>query len=185
MALLSMLMFMMAQFVTIIFVAPLAEYAGGVNKDALPFALFVYGIGAVAGMQFGGRIADRFGAHRTAVLAVAVQIALLCALVVAGTLPSSIGAIVFFVFMPAIALVGWGYYPAQASLVSSLVPGSPILALSLNLTAMNIGIAIAAWLGGDILDQAGVFWLAVSPIPIAVATLLVTQMIVPRKMAVI
>ena len=147
-ALLSMLLFNMAQFTLVIFVAPLAQYAGGLGKEMLPYALFVYGIGAVVGMQSGGRIADRIGARRATVLATALPIVLFAALAAAGSLPASLGAVAFFLIMPAIGVVGWSFYPAQASLLSSRVPGSPVLALSLNLTAMNIGVALAARLGG-------------------------------------
>jgi DHA1 family inner membrane transport protein len=183
-ALLLMLLFMLAQFILTIFVAPLAQYAGGLGKEILPFALFTYGIGAVVGMQSGGRIADRIGAHRATVLATTLQIVLFAALAAAGSLPPSVGAVAFFLIMPAIAAVGWGFYPAQASLLSSLVPGSPVLALSLNLTAMNIGVALAARLGGAILDQAGVLWLAVAPISAAIAALLVASFMLPARKAI-
>lgn len=182
-ALLTMLLFMVAQFPIVIFVAPLAQYAGGLGKEILPFALFAYGIGAVVGMQSGGRIADRIGAHRATVLATALPIVLFAVLAAAGFLPPAVGAVVFFLIMPAVGLVGWGFYPAQSSLLSSLVPGSPVLALSLNLTAMNIGVALAARLGGAILDQAGVFWLAVASIPVALAALLVVSVVSPARKA--
>lgn len=155
-ALLSTLLFMLGQFTLIIFIAPLAQYAGGIGAQMLPFVLFANGLGAVAGTQFGGRIADRIGARRTTILAAGAQVALFLALAAAGSLPTTIGTGALFGIVPAIAAVGWGFYMAQSSLISTLVPGSPALALALNLTAMNIGVALAARLGGAILDQAGV-----------------------------
>jgi DHA1 family inner membrane transport protein len=183
-ALLSTLLFMLAQFTVTIFIAPLAQYAGGIGAPMLPFVLFAYGLGAVAGTQFGGRITDRIGARRTTILAAAAQVALLAALAAAGSLPTTVGAIALFVIVPAIAVMGWGFYMAQASLISSLVPGSPVLALALNLTAMNIGVALAARLGGAILDGVGVFWLAAAPISAAIAALLVASFLLPARKAI-
>ncbi|RYE86994.1 MAG: MFS transporter, partial [Hyphomicrobiales bacterium] len=47
-ALLSTLLFMLAQFTVIIFIAPLARHAGGLGAQMLPLLLFANGLGAVA-----------------------------------------------------------------------------------------------------------------------------------------
>jgi predicted MFS family arabinose efflux permease len=184
-ALLSTLLFVLAWFTLVVFIAPLAQYAGGIGAQTLPLVLFANGLGAVAGTQFGGRIADRFGARPATMLAAAALAALFLALASAGSLPPSFGSIVIFGIVAAIAAVGWGFFMAQSSLISSIVPGSPALALALNLTAMNIGVALAAWLGGAILDQAGAFWLAAAPIAAALAALLVASLVwpAPKEMA--
>ena len=179
-ALVSTLLFMLAQFTVTIFIVPLAAYAGAVGAQLLPVLLFAYGVGAVTGTQLGGQIADRIGPRRTTILAAAAQAVLLIALAAAGALPSAAGSIVLFVIVPGIAVMGWGFYMAQSSLISSIVPGSPALALSLNLTALNIGVALAARLGGAILDQAGAFWLAAMPICAAVAALLTAGVLFKR-----
>jgi predicted MFS family arabinose efflux permease len=180
-ALLATVFFMLAHFTLLVFVAPLVKYAGGIGKDVLPFVLVAYGLGAVAGTQFGGRVADRIGARRATFLAASAQAALLTALLAAGLLPPAVGTIAVFVIMPALAVMGWGFYPAQSSQIASLVAGSPALALSLNLSAMNIGVAVAARLGGAVLDQAGAFWLAATTIPAAIAAMLVIQFAAPRR----
>lgn len=176
-ALLSTLLFMLGQFTLIVFIAPLAQYAAGVGAQMLPFVLLANGLGAVAGTQFGGRIADRIGARRATIIAATAQAALFFALAALGLLPTSIGAIALFVVMPAIVAMGWAFYMAQASLISTLVSGSPAPVLALNLTAMNIGVALAARLGGAILDQAGAFWLAAAPISASLAALLVACLV--------
>jgi predicted MFS family arabinose efflux permease len=183
-ALLSTLLFMLAQFTLTIFIAPLAQYAGGIGGRMLPFLLFAIGLGAVAGTQFGGRLADRIGARPATILAAVAQVVLFLSLAAAGSLPANIGAVALFVIAPAIAAVGWGFYMAQSSLISSMVPGSPALALALNLTAMNIGVALAARLGGAILDHAGVFWLAAAPISAAMIALLVAAFVLPARKAI-
>ncbi|WP_299640201.1 MFS transporter [Devosia sp.] len=183
-ALLSTFLFMLAQFTVIIFIAPLAQYAGGLGAQMLPLLLLANGVGAVAGTQLGGRIADRIGARRATILAAAAQLVLLAALAAAGSLPATVGAVALFVIIPAIALTGWGFYMAQSSLISSIVPRSPALALALNLTAMNLGVALAARLGGAILDQAGAFWLAVLPVAAAITALLVASFVLPERKAI-
>jgi predicted MFS family arabinose efflux permease len=182
-ALLSTLLFVLAWFTLVVFVAPLAQYAGGIGPQMLPFALFANGLGAVAGTQFGGRIADRFGARRTTLLAAAAQVVLFVALAAAGLMPTTIGAFALFGIAAAMAAMGWGFLMAQASLIASMVPDSPALALALNLTAMNVGVALAASLGGAVLDHAGVFWLAIAPISAAIAALLVAGFVQTERKA--
>lgn len=180
-ALLSTLLFMLGQYTLIIFIAPLAQYAGGIGPQMLPFVLFANGLGAIVGTQFGGRLADRIGARRTTILAAGAQVALFVTLAAAGSMPTTIGTVALFGIVLAIAAAGWGFYMAQSSLISSLVTGSPALALALNLTAMNFGVALAARLGGAILDQAGVFWLAVAPVSVSIAALLVACFVLPQR----
>jgi predicted MFS family arabinose efflux permease len=85
--------------------------------------------------------------------------------------------------MLAAGFVGWGFWPSQSSLIAGLVPGSPALALSLNLTALNIGVALAARIGGVIVDQSNAAWLAAAGIPFALAALAVARFAIPARKA--
>jgi predicted MFS family arabinose efflux permease len=68
--------------------------------------------------------------------------------------------------------VGWGYWIAHCSAIADLAPNSVPLAISLNLTALNLGVAIAAAVGGLIVDRVGATALAPVSVPFVLAALL-------------
>ena len=138
-ALLSTLLFVLGVVHSDHFHCTARPIRGRIGAQMLPFVLFANGLGAVAGTQFGGRIADRIGARRTTMLAAAAWRRFFWLSQRQDRCRQAVGAVAIFGIVAAIAVVGWGYFMAQSSLISSIVPGSPALALSLNLTAMKSG----------------------------------------------
>ncbi|SFJ65243.1 MFS transporter, DHA1 family, chloramphenicol resistance protein [Amycolatopsis sacchari] len=114
----------------------------GLAERWVPAVLLTYGVGALAGITFGGRLADRHPrgvlvAGFTGLLAVSAALALTAAHAV---------AVVVLVFL--LGLAGFATNPALNSRVSVLAPGAPTLAVAGNISAFNTGISVGPWLGG-------------------------------------
>lgn len=141
--------------------APATIYVGalltefGIGLAAIPLVLLAGGIGALACSMSAGRLADHFG-NRPAIIA-----ALLATLVVLGVytlvphieagwrLAITLGAVVVHGY------VVWSYSIAVQSEMAHMAPSSVPVAISLNMAAFNIGMAIAAAGGGFVVDRWG------------------------------
>jgi predicted MFS family arabinose efflux permease len=143
--------------------------ADGLVRDLLPYVLLANGIGAVAASLSGGRLADRFGT-RPAI--VGTTLVMSVTLVLFGAMPWLPLALRFGTLLLAMGVVGytgWAYWIAHCSQMAELAPTSVPLAISLNLTAFNLGIALAAAVGGIIVDSIGPDALAIASAPFALA----------------
>ncbi|CAM3350435.1 Cmx/CmrA family chloramphenicol efflux MFS transporter [Tsukamurella hominis] len=112
----------------------------------VPVVLTLYGVGAVAGIAAGGRLADRRpgsvlvgGTAALAVTSVALAVAL----------PHPAAAAVAASLLGA---AGFVTNPALNSRVFTLAPGAPTLAPAFTVAAFNVGIAVGPWLGGALLE---------------------------------
>jgi predicted MFS family arabinose efflux permease len=151
-ALLVVLVLMVALHPSLIYVGALMADTG-IGREALPLALFANGLGAIAASLSGGRLADRFGSRRTVTLAMLALLAPLGGLAALTLLPQEMRFAVLFAALVLMGYVGWVVWLAHCSHMAHLAPSSVPVALSLDLTAFNIGIATAALAGGA--DLAG------------------------------
>lgn len=153
-----------------IFIGPMVTMAG-LGRDVLPIPLFAAGAGAVLASATAGRVADRLG-NRTAVISACVAaIAVVAGFMAVPVLPEGWRLVLLFCLYLGLSYVAWGYWIAHCSEMAHLAPNSVPVAISLNLTAFNVGVAIAAGLGGAIVDGWGAQALAYVGVPIAVLAL--------------
>jgi predicted MFS family arabinose efflux permease len=118
-----------------------------------------------------GRLADRLGNRTAVLLACTVAIAVVAAFAGLPMLPEGGRPALLFILYGALSYVAWGYWIAHCSEMAHLAPNSVPVAISLNLTAFNVGVAIAAGVGGAIVDGWGAPALALVGVPIAVVAL--------------
>lgn len=115
----------------------------GVAERAVAPLLLIYGAACLAGNILGGRLTDRSLRRALTITLTGTGIALLTAGLLGG---STIGAVV------GLALVGITYFstfpPLNTWIATSADGIAPDLALAVNSSAFNIGIAAAGWLGG-------------------------------------
>lgn len=138
---------MAAVFTAYTFLAPLLTDVAGFDKSTVTWLMLVFGIGSLLGNLLGGRLADRaLMPALTGILAVLA--AALVALAVAAPTRWACVALMF-VFGVAYFAVMPGL---QARILTSVAGGAPTLAVSVNISAFNIGIAGGAWFGGGLLD---------------------------------
>jgi predicted MFS family arabinose efflux permease len=115
----------------------------GFSVPQIGFALLLSGTGAAAGNLLGGTFVDRKGPFFTATSALAVVVASLTLQSVALKFaPPEFAAAIFLALMFIQSVAGWMFYPAQVSNLLHLAPDAPMIALSLNASAMYLGIAV-------------------------------------------
>jgi len=118
---------------------------------------FAIGVAAAIGTAAGGWATDRFGADR-----MAQGFALMLVLILGGLsfsaqmLPRGL-ALPLIVGLSALwGFAGWGFGPAQAVRLIRLAPERAPMTLSLNASAIYLGIAAGSALGGMAIELAGV-----------------------------
>ncbi|WP_084078361.1 MFS transporter [Demequina sp. NBRC 110057] len=127
------------------YVSPLATEVTGTSEGLVPFALMTIGLGMTVGNLLGGRLADRGALRAIFLLFAALAASLLVVIVAAATL---VGLFVglFLVGASAAALS-----PAIQTRLMDVAGESQTMAAALNHSALNIGNAIGAALGGAVI----------------------------------
>ena len=147
--------------------------AVGVGYEALPLVLLSGGIGAIACSATAGRMADRFGSRRTATMAGLAVIAVMAVFVGLPHLPPDLALPALMLTVGAQGFVGRTYSIAVASHMAQIAPGAVPVAISLSMSAFMIGMAIAAALGGIVLDSFGAMTLPLLGGPLVGLALLI------------
>jgi predicted MFS family arabinose efflux permease len=146
-------------FVLYTFITPLLTEATGWQGASISMLLLVYGGAAFAGNVLGGRAADHWGARRTVVLALCSLVVSMTAAGWAAALGSSAGRVVIVVALVAWPLAGWALTPAQSHRLITLAPAAGPEVLSLNTSAVYLGIAAGAAVGAAVLHRVDAAWL--------------------------
>jgi predicted MFS family arabinose efflux permease len=163
--------------ITLLAVMTLAQSAGFAiytylgplfGQSATGVLIVAFGVAGVAGNWLGGALADRLGGGTvvfTALLVLTADFALL------HWSTRWLSAAVAFAAVW--GLFGWAFTPALQHSLISRVPGSAPLLLSLNASAIFLGVACGAALGGVVIAHFGAsrMWLLAAPLE-AVALLL-------------
>jgi MFS transporter, DHA1 family, inner membrane transport protein len=134
------------------YLAPLFDGLGG--RGTLQALIFTFGVAAAIGSYLSGHGSDRWGA-------VPVLVVILAAFTVNHVLLAVwTGALATSLLYVAVwGFTGWGTVPPQQHrLVERAGPGASI-ALSLNASAIYLGVALGGLLGGYVVDTAGAAWL--------------------------
>lgn len=159
--------------------APLIVYisavltAAGVSYDALPLVLFAGGVGAIACGATAGRMSDRFGSRRTATIAGLAVIVVTASFLLLPHLPAGWALPALMLIVGAQGFVGRTYMIAVASQIAQISAGVVPVAISLNMSAFSIGMAIAAAVGGIVLDNFGAMALPLLGCPLVALSLLI------------
>jgi DHA1 family purine base/nucleoside efflux pump-like MFS transporter len=136
-----------------IYVVPLLAATARLTGPGVSALLLAYGVGAVVGNGWGGRATDRFGSVPTLLAVLAGFIIMLATLPL--TMTSLVGAAVaLFVW----SVFTWSFNPPVQALLLELAPAGGLV-LSLNASAIYLGMGLAGVLGGVVIDTAGVLLL--------------------------
>ena len=139
------------QYATFTYLRPYLSETGGYGVDASAFLLFLLGAFGTAGNILGGVSLDRWGARASVMACVGANIAIFVALTVVHG-PLAVTAILFALW----AIVSWAYSPAVNVELASNTGEQRDVALALNMTAFNFGIAAGSGLGGAVIAASGV-----------------------------
>lgn len=120
-----------------------------IASGAVPIFLLLYGVGAIAGIIIGGRVADRNPLRTLAIgFGGLVVISLLLAVYARHAIPVAILIVL-------LGAAGFATNPLLNSRVFGLAPAAPMLAPAFNVSAFNVGISVGPWIGGIVLTAGG------------------------------
>ncbi|MEL7466355.1 MAG: MFS transporter [Pseudomonadota bacterium] len=157
-----------AVYVFYTYVAPVLETRMGFSRDGVSLFLLAFGVGAVFGNLLGGYLTDRIGAYRTLIFVAVSQIVLLP---VYSILP--LAEWLLYAHAVLWAVCGWSFAASQQFRLISLAPERQNVMLALNAAAIYVGVSLGAWIGGAVLEAAGLDALGYAGAGVAVLALAV------------
>jgi DHA1 family inner membrane transport protein len=134
-----------AVFTVFTYIVPILQTFGGFNPTEIAAGLLVFGLGSTAGMNIGGRLADR----RLMPALLGILIALV--IVLAALRPMATTGITAFANLFLFGTAGFATAPPLQTWIIRQARHAPTLASGLNIGAFNLGNGIGAWLGGAVL----------------------------------
>jgi predicted MFS family arabinose efflux permease len=169
------------------YLAPLAHaIAGPLLTGHLPLVLMAFGAAAVVGSLTGGYLADRFGVRFVipcALLLIAIVYAALGALAGGPGWSASPSAAAAVLLLAVWGLVGWQLPAAQQLNLIELAPQAAPIVLSLQGSALYLGVSTGALVGSLALEFGSPAWLGWIGAGCELAALLVWMARKPRPLA--
>ncbi|MAM59581.1 MAG: MFS transporter [Salinicola sp.] len=150
-----------AVFTASTYVVPLLMDVSLFSPSAVSALLVVFGIGAVIGNFVGGRLAD--GHVMRGITIVLSSLVMVLVVFWMTSIVPLLSAITLFFF----GAVGFSIIPSLQTRIQSVAVAAPTLALSVNVSAFNLGNGLGAWLGGAVIDLG----FGVRSVPVAAAAL--------------
>ena len=129
------------------------QVAGITDSQSIALTLLLIGLAAIGGGYLGGWLSDRLG-QRRALIVVPVLFALAMT-----TIPLSLGHP--WLLLGALMVwstISWMISPAVQSYLLASDPASGSAGVALNTSAMHLGVALGAALGGAVISLAGIVW---------------------------
>ncbi|MHC5904214.1 MFS transporter [Streptomyces sp. S6] len=133
-------------FAAVTYIAPMMTHVTGFADGSVTWLLVLFGLGMVAGNLVGGRYADR-----ALMPMLYVSLGALAVVLALFTLTAHHKALAA-VTIALIGALGFATVPPLQKRVLDQAHGAPTLASAVNIGAFNLGNALAAWLGGLVID---------------------------------
>ena len=138
---------LIGNYIVLGYISPLMT-SNGFTIENVSIALFIAGAGGMAGTVLGGNLVDRFGSRRTIITMMILFSLTMLAMPLLYSTP-----ILFYVNLFIWSLFQWSTSPAvQAGLVDN-VEGSAASVFSWNMSGLNLGIGIGAFIGGIFISR--------------------------------
>ena len=141
-------------FIAFTYLASILQQVAGFSAGSVGLVMLVYGVSVAAGNIWGGKLADRKGPVRALQIVFALLAAVL--MVLTFTAPSKLLVLATVLAWGAVA---FGNVPGlQVYVVKRAgqdAPQAVDVASGLNIAAFNVGIALGAWAGGQIVAHFG------------------------------
>jgi predicted MFS family arabinose efflux permease len=157
------------------YLAPFLQQVAGLGGHSLAAVLFLFGLGSAAGNLISGATSDRLGPTRVVASALGALIVLFVALsAIASLVPPSTAV---WITVPVIVLwgfVGWSFPAAQQSRLVAMEPRLAPITLSLNASAIYLGVSLGAVIGSIVLAHGAVIdlgWVGAACEALGLATL--------------
>jgi MFS transporter, DHA1 family, inner membrane transport protein len=141
---------MAAQFATYALLLPYLTDRAGVAASWGAVAFFMFGVGGIVGNLAAGRLADRIGADRTVAFSLGGV-----ALTLLGLSVAPPGVVPTFTLLAVWAVTGVMFQAPQQKRLVTIDPAARGLLLSLNSSALYLGMSLGAFLSGVVLRSLG------------------------------
>lgn len=146
-ALLVTLLWAMGGFTVFPYLSAAFAFAG-IEARGVSLALFLFGSAAAAGNILGGILVDRIGSIRTTAYAITLYILVLGTISLTSKIVPAHSSLILLALMVPWGIAGWAFPPAQNAHLVRISPDAPMVALSLNASALYFGMAAGSLLGG-------------------------------------
>ncbi len=133
------------------YLTPYAQAKLHLDGAAVGLLYMLFGVAGVSGAYLGGWFSDRAGARRAVVLSPALYLASMGALLLAGGSP-----LLFFPCMMLWACLSWTISPVVQNYLIQSDRTHADVGVSVNMSAMHVGVALGTAAGGVVVDAAGV-----------------------------
>ncbi|GIG03202.1 MFS transporter [Catellatospora citrea] len=133
-------------FAAITYIAPMMTHVAGFTDGSVTWLLVLFGLGMVAGNLLGGKFADR--ALMPMLYTSLGSLAIVLSLFAYTAHHKSAAAVTITL----IGALGFATVPPLQKRVLDQAYDAPTLASAVNIGAFNLGNALAAWLGGLVID---------------------------------
>ncbi|MGW5941139.1 MFS transporter [Streptomyces celluloflavus] len=172
------LVFLLAFNLVYIYLGTAMRPATGGDAGRLTVILLVAGVASVAGSWLGGRAVDRLGVRTVLLVGSTVVAAVYVALPwLSGSMP---GALVYAAVAP---LAGWAVSVALPHRLVSLDPPAAPLLISLNSSALYLGMAAAGGAGSLAITVLGTHWFPLASAALALVALVLSAVTTHRRPA--
>jgi multidrug resistance protein len=142
---------LVAQFTVYTYIAPLLLHTNSLNAASLSLILLLYGVAGVIGSSLSGYSADRWSTVGTIALCLAILALTL------GTLSLVASSIIIVAIVIGLwGFVGLAFTPAQQRYLLTITPQAASVALALNASAVFLGQAAGAAIGGVVIQSMGI-----------------------------
>lgn len=133
------------------FLTPFVKTTLGLDGSWISIIYLIFGISALSGGAIGGALADRFGEKPT----------ILSFIIIFGvaifSIPYSTFAFPLFLVVLVIwGMMSWAITPPMQSYLMSVSPETANIQISLNNSAVHLGIAFGSLIGGVVIDRSSV-----------------------------
>ncbi len=170
--LLSLTVWMLGGYVLYVYMGPMLENVAGFSATALPWIFFAFGVASIVGNLLGGLVLDRVGPRVTLVVGLTGGGLGLLLTSLWGT--SQVGVLVAVILW---STAGWMLTPPQQSRLLALAPDRASVLMSVNVSALYLGMGLGGVVGGIVQREGGLRslgWVG-SLIVLAAIILVVTQ----------
>jgi predicted MFS family arabinose efflux permease len=157
------------------YASPLLTELAGVSGVVLSAVLLAYGVAGVAGNVVGGRLADRFGAGRSIVLALGTSTAALL-LLTPATATAGTTLAVFALW----GFAAWAMNSPLQNVLLTVAGRHGQLVVALNSSVISLGTGIGALLGGWVIAGPGYGSLGVAASALMLLAVALTLVLVRR-----
>jgi len=176
--LLVTLLAMTGGFTVFTYLAPIMSRVAPQGSGKLEWLVFTFGVASLLGSWLAGHGSDKWGSHR--VVGVGLVILVANFIFFDFAVRSLVGA---FVTMAIWGVAAWGFLPAQQHRLVQLSPTEPNVVISLNSSALYVGIALGSSLGGSLVGHFSVGTLRWFAAALDLAALLLSLIVSGRSAA--